>query len=92
LLLLIPSVILFFIEGLIGMVLSRRWSYFSRTYWAALAGCWRLRAHIRAERKRIRGFRKRGDFWMLRFFTLRSNRWYEFKRMLKLGLPILDAR
>jgi GT2 family glycosyltransferase len=92
LLLLVPAVIFMFVEGLAGVVLTRRWSYFQRTCWSALTGCWSLRAHIRAERRRIRGFRKRGDFWMIRFFTLRPSRWDEFKRMFKLGLPKVDAR
>lgn len=92
LLLVLSSVFFLLIESLVGMVLSRRWSYFSRTYLGALTDCWRLRAHIRAERRRIRGFRKRSDFWMLRFFRFRFGRWNEYKRMLKLGMPIFEPR
>jgi hypothetical protein len=37
-------------------------------------------------------FRKRSDFWMLRYFKLRLNRWDEVKRTIKLGPPRVDAR
>lgn len=92
LLMVIPSIILLFLEGFVGVVLSRRPSFFKRTCWQVLVSCWQLRSHIFTERRRIRAYRKRGDFWMLRFFTLRLNRWGEFKQMLKLGPPILDPR
>ena len=92
LLMLIPSIVLLFIEGLVGVILSRRWSFFKRTCWSVLVSCWQLRGHVLAERRRLRAYRKRGDFWMLRFFTLRLNRWGEFKQMLKLGPPIFDPR
>jgi len=48
---------------------------------------WRLRAHIRAERQRIATFRRRSDWWMLRFLRARLNRWDELRRMLRLGRP-----
>lgn len=92
LLLLIPAVVLSFIESLFGVILLRRWSFFQRTWWAAISDCWQLRGHVLDKRRRIRAFRKHGDFWMLRFFTFRPNRWDEFKRILKLGLPKVDAR
>jgi hypothetical protein len=76
----------------VGVILSRRWSYFRRTFIEALASCWKLRKHVATERKKLRAIRKRGDFWMLRFFTFRLNRWGEIKHMIKLGPPILDAR
>ena len=92
LLLLVPALILQFAEGLAGMVLSRRWSFFSRTFLAVVADCWRLRAHVLAERRRIRSLRRRSDFWMLRFFTWRFNRWRDWRIMLRLGLPVVDKR
>jgi GT2 family glycosyltransferase len=74
-------------ETLAGWVLLRRWSYVKRTYFAALADCWRLRGHILAERRRIRQFRRRSDWWMLRFLTWRMNRWDELERLWKFGGP-----
>jgi len=93
LLLLVPlQMALVFLESLIGAVLLRRSSYFRKACLDAFSGCWRMRAHILSERRRIAGFRRRGDFWMLRFFRLRLNRWDEVKRMLKFGLPRVDAK
>ena len=44
--------------------------------------CWRLRGHVRQQRKMIAAFRQRSDFWMLRFFKLRLNRWDEVNALL----------
>jgi GT2 family glycosyltransferase len=92
LLLLFPATALIVAEGLAGAILLCRWSFFSRTCLQALTGCWKLRAHIRAERKRVRSFRKHGDFWMLRFFSLRLGRWGDYRAILKQGLPRVDRR
>jgi hypothetical protein len=40
----------------------------------------------------VAAFRKRSDFWMLRFFKLRLNRWDEVKRTIKFGPPRVDAK
>lgn len=88
LLLLVPlQLALLALEAVVSMCLVRRWSYFRRVYVEALRDCWRLRHHVLRERRRIAGFRQRGDFWMLRFLRLRPNRWYEVERMFRLGLP-----
>jgi GT2 family glycosyltransferase len=80
------------LEALAALVLIRRWSFVKKAYWDAVAGCWRLRGHIRAERCRVRAFRKRGDAWMLRFLRLRLNRWDELQRMRVAGVPKVTAR
>ena len=92
LLLVIPQVCLLFVETLVGCVLLKRVSFFRASYLNALRDCWRLRGHIAARRRLVAGFRKRSDFWMLRFFRLRLNRWWEIKRMLRFGPPRVDAR
>ena len=74
-------------EALASLLLVRRWSFIRKAYWAALTDCWRLRKHVIAERRRISQFRRRGDFWMLRFLRWRFNRWDELRRMLKFGPP-----
>ena len=66
---------------------GRRWSFVKRAYLDAVKDCWGLRHHILAERRRIRGFRRRGDFWMLRFLRLRPNRWAELQRVRQSGIP-----
>jgi len=92
LLLLVPLQLgLLLLETVASLVLVRRWSFVKRAYWDAIADCWRLRQHVRAERRRIRQFRRRGDLWMLRFLRWRLNRWEEVKRALRFGVPKVSA-
>lgn len=88
----IPLIGLLFIESLVGAVVLRRLSFARASFWSVLADCWRLRGHVRQERKRVASFRKRSDFWMLRFFRLRPNRWFEITRLFKFGLPRVDQK
>jgi GT2 family glycosyltransferase len=93
LLLLVPlQVGLLVVEALGMSLLVRRWSFIRRAYLEALFDCWRLRSHILAERRRIREFRRRGDFWMLRFLQPRLNRWREFRRCRRFGMPKVDSK
>ena len=71
--------------------LTRRWSHVRRAYLDALRDCWRMRHYVRAERARLNRVRRRGDFWMLRFARARLNRWGEFQRFRRLGLPKVDC-
>ena len=87
-----PQIVLLFIESLVGAVLLRRRSFVRASFWNVLADCWRRRNYIVAERRRVRAFRKHSDFWMLRFFRWRINRWFEIKRLFQFGLPRVDAR
>jgi GT2 family glycosyltransferase len=79
------------VEALAALVLIRRRGFVKRAYLGAVADCWRLRKHIGAERKRARQFRRRGDWWMLRFLRLRLNRWDELKRLRQSGVPKVTA-
>lgn len=79
-------------EAMVAWAVTRRWSHLRRAYIDALLDCWRLRRHIAVERKRIRSFRKHGDFWMLRFLRGRLNRWRELRRCFRFGLPKIDHR
>jgi GT2 family glycosyltransferase len=88
----IPQIFLLLAETIVGCVVLRRLSFFKTTFVDALRDCWRLRGHVRAERKKIAAFRKHSDFWMLRFFRLRLNRWDEIRRIGKFGLPRVDGR
>lgn len=93
LLLLVPLQIGLLVVEALGMsLLVRRWSFIRRAYLEALFDCWRLRSHILAERRRIREFRRRGDFWMLRFLQPRLNRWREFRRCRRFGMPKVDSK
>ena len=88
----IPLVALLFVESLAGSLLLRRWSFARASFWSVLRDCWRLRGHISRQRRVVSTFRKRSDFWMLRFFKLRLNRWDEVKRTVKFGPPRVDAK
>jgi GT2 family glycosyltransferase len=81
-------------EAVAGSVMARRFSFARYSLFKPIADCWRLRKHIMAERRRIRGFRKRGDFWILRkFFTFRFGRWMDVKRLMQArGVKIDKAR
>ncbi len=92
LLMILPLTALLFLESIMGALLLRRWSFMRASFWDVLGDCWRLRKHVWQQRKIISRFRKRSDFWMLRFFRLRLNRWDDVRHMLKLGLPRVDAR
>lgn len=90
LLLALANVILLTAEALLGFLITRRLSFVRGTFFNVLRDCWTLRHHIRAERKKVVGFRSRGDLWMLRFLTWRLSRWDDFVRVFKLGLPRID--
>jgi GT2 family glycosyltransferase len=92
LLLVIPHVLLLLLEGAVSLVLIRRWSYVRKSYLSAITGAFGMMPHVCAWRKKIRGFRQRGDFWMLRFLRLRPARWYEVERLFKYGAPRVDAK
>jgi GT2 family glycosyltransferase len=79
-------------EALAMSVVVRRWTFVRRAYLDAIRDCWRLRKHILAERRRLREFRQRGDFWMLRFLRPQLNRWREFRRFRLFGIPKIDSK
>lgn len=78
-------------EAVVMSLLARRISHLRRAYVDAVLDCWRLRRHILAERRRLKKMRRRTDFWMLRFLRGRFNRWREFKRFRRFGLPKVEA-
>ncbi|HMP81644.1 MAG TPA: glycosyltransferase family 2 protein [Verrucomicrobiota bacterium] len=92
LLLLIPHLLLLLAEAFASLVLIRNWRFTRRAYLDAIADAFRMRGHVMEWRRRIRGFRKRSDFQMLRFLRLRPARWDEVKRLFKFGAPKVDAR
>lgn len=86
------QVALLALEGLVAIILTRNTTFVRRAYWDAVTDCWKLRRHILAQRRLIRGFRRRSDWWMLRFLRLRLNRWGEIQRIRRLGLPKVSAQ
>jgi GT2 family glycosyltransferase len=87
LLMLLPCAVLVWLEGLFVLLMTRNPAIAKCVSLDVFADCWRLRGHIFSERKRIRSFRRRGDFWMLRFFRPGFGRSYEIKAILKRGFP-----
>lgn len=88
LLLLLPLQLAFLaVEALVGWVWLRRWSFVRRAYWDAWVDCWRGRTQVKAARRRIRELRRRSDWWMLRFFRLRLNRWDSLVFLRRHGMP-----
>jgi hypothetical protein len=76
-----------FLEGVFWLLLTRRWPVARATSLEPLAGCWKLRGHVRGKRRQVKIFRRRSDWWMLRFFCWRFGRWQDFKKILKFGRP-----
>ncbi len=81
-------------EAIAGAIMARRFSFARWSLLKPIADCWRLRKHILTERRRIAGYRKHGDLWMLRhFFDFRFGRWMDVKRLWQArGVKIDKAR
>jgi hypothetical protein len=92
LVLLIPQLLLLLAEAVVSLLLIRRWSYVRKSYFKAIADAFRMLPHVRDWRRRIKGFRKRSDFAMLRYLRLRPGRWEDVKNLFRLGMPKVDAR
>lgn len=92
LLLLIPHLLMLLAEAMVSLILVRRWSYVRKSYLSAIGAAFGMHGHVREWRRRIRGFRQRGDFWMLRFLRLKPSRWDEVERLFKFGAPKVDAK
>jgi GT2 family glycosyltransferase len=87
LLMLLPCAAIIVLEGLFVLLMTRNTAVAKRISLGVFADCWRLRHHVFRERKRIRSFRRRGDFWMLRFFRPGFGRSHEIRAILKRGFP-----
>lgn len=80
------------IEALAALVLVRRWSFVRITYFEAIKDCWVMRSKIAAKRQHLTQLRKRNDLVMLRFLNWQLNRWAEFNKLLKMGVPRVSGR
>ena len=70
LVLVVTHLLSMFAEALFLLVITRNLSLVREAYWGAVKACVKKWPHIRAERRRIAAFRRRGDFWMLRFLKV----------------------
>jgi GT2 family glycosyltransferase len=87
LLLLIPSAFLVFLEGCATGLMTRSFSLARKSSLESLVSFWSLRSYIRQQRTFVSSFRRRGDFWMLKFFRLQFGRWDEMVKIVKGGFP-----
>jgi len=92
LLLLLPHLLLLGSEALCFLVLTRDWKFVRNSYIKGITDAFRMLPHVRAWRKKIKGFRQHGDFWMLRFLHLVPGRLSDLKLMLRLGAPKVDVK
>ena len=77
-------VFLITLEAMAGAVLARNFSFIRMSLFKPLADCWRLRGYLMEQRRFIRGYRRRGDWWISRrFFRFGFGHWGDIKRFLK---------
>ena len=80
LLMLLPHLLMLFCEALFFLVTTRNWTFVRNSYFRGIADAFRMMPHVREWRKKISGFRQRGDFWMMRFLRRRLSRWTKHGR------------
>ncbi|MCO5052368.1 MAG: glycosyltransferase family 2 protein [Verrucomicrobiae bacterium] len=87
---LLPAALLTCAEGLLTLVLTRRWRTFRHVCLSPFADFIRLLPQTKAARRRLALLRQRSDFWMLRFLRCRFGRMHEVKQILRKGSPRFD--
>jgi GT2 family glycosyltransferase len=92
LLLLVPHLCMLFCEALFFLVLTRNWQFVRNSYVAGIAQAFGMHEHVREWRKRNRGLRQHGDFWMMRFLYLKPGRWGEAMQVFKIGVPKVGGK
>lgn len=90
--LLVPHLLLLVAEALVSLLLIRRWSHVRKSYFSAIYDAFRMWPHVREWRHRIAGFRRRGDFYIMRFLQLKPSRWIEVKNLFSAGPPKIDQK
>jgi hypothetical protein len=86
-LLILPNLVLAFLEGIATWCVTRKFHVAKAGSFDAITHFLTMGGHIGKQRRLIAGFRRRGDFWMLRFFRLGFGRWDEVRKILKAGFP-----
>jgi N-acetylglucosaminyl-diphospho-decaprenol L-rhamnosyltransferase len=89
LLLVFTQILLITVEAVAGALLSRSSSFIRMSLFKPIASCWQLRGYIREQRRKIRGYRQRGDWWITRrFFRFGFGHWGDIKRFLRWKIVI----
>jgi GT2 family glycosyltransferase len=87
LLMLIPHLLMLCAEAAFFLATTRNWTFVRRSYLRGIADAFRMMPHVRQWRSRIKGFRQRGDFWMMRFLHFKPARLGELTQIFTKGLP-----
>ena len=89
LLLAFNNVALITAEAIAGTLLARTPAFLVWALFKPVADCWRLRGHILSQRRAIRNYRQRGDWWMVRHFLRPGfGHWGDIKGFLKWKIAI----
>jgi GT2 family glycosyltransferase len=76
-------------EAIVGALAARRLSFI---YWSLLKpvmDCWRLRFYLLDQRKQIKAYRRRGDWWFIcHFLRFGFRHWDDVRRFIKPGISI----
>ncbi|MGC9941886.1 MAG: glycosyltransferase family 2 protein [Verrucomicrobiota bacterium] len=89
LLLVLTHILLITVEAIAGAALARKFSFIKMSLFKPIADCWRLRRYILSQRRFIRSYRRRGDWWITRhFFRFGFGHWIDIKRFLKPNIEI----
>jgi hypothetical protein len=92
LLLLIPHLLMLLAEAFFFLVLTRNWRFVRNSYIRGITEAFRMLPHVRQWRKKIKGFRRHGDFWLLRFMHLKPSRLREAAVIFTLGAPKIEEK
>lgn len=92
LLMVIPHILMLLAEALFFLMTTRNWKFVRNSYVRGIADAFRMMPHVREWRKKIKGFRQRGDFWMLRFLYFKPARLGEMSQVFTLGMPKVDVK
>ena len=76
-------------EAVAGALAARRPSFIYWSLFKPVMDCWRLRFYLLDQRKQIKTYRKRGDWWFIRHFLRFGFRhWDDIRRFIKPGISI----
>ena len=92
LLLLIPHLLMLLAEAFFFLATTRNWKFVRGSYVRGITEAFRMMPHVRAWRKKIKDFRRHGDFWMMRFLHLKPARFAELAVVFKLGAPKVQEK
>jgi len=80
---------LIMVEAIAGALAARRLSFVHWSLLKPVKDCWRLRFYLLGQRRQIKAYRKRGDWWFIcHFLRFGFQHWTDIKRFIKPGATI----